>query len=388
MDIALEELEQLLAETAVDARHRAAESFVGRGDKIVLYGAGQLGQEVAEKLRRVGLEPAAFADDTPEKQGTTIAGLEVMTPGEAATRFGDQTLFAVTILNLKLRFLEAQRRLQLATEKRVISFLNIAWNYPEVFLPHYQFVLPEQLLANAPEIREAFHLFADDESRCQYVAHLKFRLRLDFAALPTRSDDGYLPGDLISTLPENVVYVDCGAFDGDTVRRFLDHQKNRFGKIYAFEPDEINYRKLQNYIEGLGEETSRKITTYHAGVGDIRTTMNFASSGNMSSSFTNAGGDVVDLLPLQEIVNSNGAPIFLKFDVEGNELAALKGAERLLIEASPLLALSVYHRPNDLWELPSYLATFDPGYQFFLRTHGEDGMDVVCYAIPPQQTSN
>jgi FkbM family methyltransferase len=388
MDVALEELEQLLAESAVDASRRAAESFVRPGDKIVLYGAGQLGQEVAEKLRRVGLEAAAFADDTPEKQGTTIAGLEVMNPGEAAARFGDNTLFVVTILNLKLRFLEAQRRLKLATGKRVISFLNITWNYPDVFLPHYQFVLPAQLLAHAAEIREAFHLFADDESKRQYVAHLRFRLRLDFAALPPRSDDGYLPADLISTLPENVVYVDCGAFDGDTVRRFLDHQKNRFGKIYAFEPDEINYRRLQNYIEGLEQETSRKITAYHAGVGDTRTTMNFTSSGNMSSSFTNSGGDVVDLLPLQEIIKSNGAPIFLKFDVEGNELAALRGAERLLLEASPLLALSVYHRPNDLWELPSYLASFNAGYQFFLRTHGEDGMDVVCYAIPPAHTPN
>lgn len=387
MDVALEELEQLLAESPAGARHRAAESFVSPGDKIVLYGAGQLGLEVAERLRRVGLEPAAFADDTPEKQGTTIAGLEVMTPGEAAARFGDNTLFVVTILNLKLRFLEAQRRLKLATGKRVISFLNIAWNYPDVFLPHYQFVLPEQLLSHASEIRKAFRLFADEESRRQYVAHLKFRLHLDFAALPPRSDDGYLPGDLISTLPENVVYVDCGAFDGDTVRRFLDHQKNLFGKIYAFEPDEINYGKLQSYIEQLGEETSRKITAYHAGVGEMRTTMNFTSTGNMSSSFSNAGGDVVDLLPLQEIVKSNGAPIFLKFDVEGNELAALKGAERLL-EANPLLALSVYHRPNDLWELPSYLASFNPGYQFFLRTHGEDGMDVVCYAIPPQHTPN
>src|SRR6185295_12573793 len=288
-----------------------------------------------------------FADDTPEKQGTRIAGLEVMTPGEAAARFGDNTLFVVTILNLKLRFLEAQQRLKVATGKRVISFLHIAWNYPDVFLPHYQFVLPEQLLAHAAKIREAFHLFADEESRRQYVAHLKFRLCLEFAALPARSDDGYLPRDLISTLPENVVYVDCGAFDGDTVRRFLDHQQNHFGKIYAFEPDETNFRKLQNYIAGLGEETSRKITAYHAGVGESRTTMNFASSGNMSSSFTNAGGDVVDLLPLQEIVKSNGAPIFLKFDVEGNELAALRGAKRLLVDASPLLALSVYHRPND-----------------------------------------
>ena len=388
MDVASQELEQLLAESLAAARDRAAEVFVSGDDKLVLYGAGQLGREVAEKLRGVGLEAAAFADDTPEKQGQVIAGLPVLNPLEAASRFGDATLFVVTILNVKLGFLEARRRLKTITGKRVISFFKIAWNYPEVFLPHYQFELPENVLAQAAQIREAFRLFVDDESKRQYVGHLKFRLHLDYAALPERSDDGYFPSDIISPLPENTVYVDCGAFDGDTVRRFLARQQNRFRKIYAFEPDEINYRRLQTYIERLGEGTSSRVTVYHAGVGEVRKKLSFAATGNMSSSFSGAGSYQVDVLPLQEIVKSNGAPIFLKFDVEGDERAALKGAERLLMETRPVLAISAYHRPNDLWELPLYLDSLNLGYRFFLRTHGEDGMDAVCYALPPQPTTS
>ncbi|MEP6569277.1 MAG: FkbM family methyltransferase [Acidobacteriota bacterium] len=387
MNVALEELEQLLAESPAAARDRAANPFLSPSDKLVLYGAGQLGLEVAEKLRSVDLPAVAFADDTPDKQGTKVAGLQVMSPAEAATTFGDETLFVITILNLKLRFLQAQRRLKTLTGKRVISFLQIAWIHPDVFLPHYQFVLPEDVLVHEARIREAFHLFADDESRRQYVAHLKFRLRLDFEALPTRSDDGYFPGDLIAPLPENTVYVDCGAFDGDTVRRFLAHQQNRFGKIYAFEPDETNCLKLQTFVDGLGTETASRITVYHAGVGDVRKKLRFSATGNMSSSFDAAGNNEVDVLPLQEIVKSNGAPIYLKFDVEGAEWDALKGARELL-NAHPILAISAYHRPNDLWELPLYLASLKLGYKFFLRTHGEDGMDAVCYAIPSQATTN
>ena len=60
----------------------------------------------------------------------------------------------------------------------------------------------------------------------------------------------------------------------------------------------------------------------------------------------------------------------------------LAGAAGLLARERPVLALSIYHRPDDLWELPLHLDALALGYRFFLRTHGDDGMDIVCYAIP------
>ena len=52
----------------------------------------------------------------------------------------------------------------------------------------------------------------------------------------------------------------------------------------------------------------------------------------------------------------------------------------------PVLAVSVYHRPDDLWRLPPYLKSLGPGYRLFLRTQGEDGMDVICYAVPEEKS--
>ena len=68
--------------------------------------------------------------------------------------------------------------------------------------------------------------------------------------------------------------------------------------------------------------------------------------------------------------------------MEGGEWEALRGTQRLLDGARPLLAVSIYHRPDDLWELPLYLQSLDLGYRLYLRTQGEDGMDVICYAVP------
>lgn len=384
METSQQDLDEILSESLADVSQRGNQQSVIRdGDQMVLYGAGGLGATALAGLRRVGVEPAAWADDTPEKLGRVIQGLAVMTPSMAVERFGEHLVFVVTIMNPKLRFLDARQRLKQLTDRPVLSFLQLAWQYPETFLPYYQFELPQQLLAKATDIQRALPLWADEESRRQFIAHIRFRLHLDFEALPPNPGQGYLPEALFPTLPEDTVFIDCGAYDGDTVRQFVEHQQGRFGKIYAFEPDEINCRRLNQYVAGLGNESSAKVQVYNAAVGDSHGKIGFNATGDMSASFTEAGALQVDVLRLDEIVKIDGAPVFLKLDVEGAELAALKGAKELIRRARPLVALSVYHRPDDLWQLPLYLDALNPGYRFFLRTQGEDGMDVICYAVPP-----
>jgi FkbM family methyltransferase len=381
------ELETLLAESAADAAARAGGElnwFDPARDAFVLYGAGTLGRTVLQKLRAAGIEPFAFADDTPEKQGEIIRGVPVMTPQTAIEQSQKRVIFVVTILNPLLRFIEARKRLERFTDTPVLSFLNLAWRYPDSFLPYCQFELPQNLLTKAPEIKKAFRLFADKESQRQFVAHLRFRLYLDYDSLPANSHDDYFPSELIPPLPEDTVFVDCGAYDGDSIRQFLKHQERRFGSIYAFEPDEINCSKLREYVAGLGEDLSKRVFVYQAGVGDRRKRVSFNATGNMSASFASSGMIQVDVLPLEEIVEANGSATFLKFDVEGAELEALKGAHRMIRQSRPLMAISIYHRPDDLWQLPLYVDALDSGYRLFLRTQGEDGMDVICYAFPPQ----
>ena len=383
------ELDRLLAERPENAGLRAAAQVAFcEADALVLYGAGSLGQMTLERLRGLGVEPVAFADDTPEKQGKRLDGLEVMTPQQAADTFGDRLVFAVTIMNPMLRFIAARQSLREISDARVVSFLDLAWQFPQAFLPYYQFELPQEMLRKREDIRRALDLWADEESRLQFVAHIRFRLRLDHEALPRNGGQGYFSREFFPKLPDDTVFVDCGAFDGDTIRGFIAQQGDRFSRIYAFEPDEINCRKLSAYVDSLGDEVARKVSIFNAGVGAERGTISFNPTGNMSASFTETGGVEVPVLPLQETVKVNGELVFLKFDVEGAEWEALKGAHELLVQSRPLLAISVYHQPDDLWRLPAYIDSLGLGYRLFLRTQGEDGMDVICYAIPPQFRSH
>ncbi|HXL79365.1 MAG TPA: FkbM family methyltransferase [Pyrinomonadaceae bacterium] len=385
-----EELDALLGESPQAAKRRmdrVGQATIKGNESFVLYGAGQFGRTVLARLRTVGVEPVAFADDTRQKQGQVIDGLPVLQAREISERFGAGTVFVVTILNPKLNFVTARRRLSEFTQRPVISFLDLAWRYPQTFLPYYQFDEPAEVLKKADDIRNAFQLFAEDESRRQFLAHLKFRLRLDYEALPPATADNAFPRDLLPRLPADTTFVDCGAYDGDSIRAFLTYQSNEFRSIYAFEPDEGNCNRLRAYVNTLGEEAAGRIHIFNAGVGARRETLRFCAAGNMSSSFDASGELEVNVLPLDEVIPFDDSQLYLKFDVEGAEWEALKGCAQLLEGRRPLVALSAYHRPDDLWQLPLCLNRLNLDYAFFLRTHGEDGMDLVLYALPANDLS-
>lgn len=376
------ELDALLSEDPAAAAQRASTRLDTTGRAFVLYGAGTLGLTVLSSLRRAGLDAAAFADDTPEKQGTSIQGVPVMTAREASERFGDRAVFVVTILNPLLRFVDARTRLQGITSAPVVSFLDVAWTFPESFLPYYQFERPENVLRKRDDIVRAAELFADEESVRQLAAHLRFRLHLDYDALPPNSRDDYFPAGVFPPLGDDCVFVDCGAYDGDTVRTFLREQNGRFGAVHAFEPDSRNCARLADYVKGLDADTAGRIHVHCAAVGEKRGTLRFNDTGNMSAAIADSGATEVTVVAVDELVHDETRPVYVKYDVEGGEWEALRGTNRLIRQSRPTLAVSIYHRPDDLWQLPLHLHSLGAGYKLYLRTQGEDGMDVICYAVP------
>lgn len=186
----------------------------------------------------------------------------------------------------------------------------------------------------------------------------------------------------------NEVYVDAGAFDGDSITQFIKKNFN-FKKIYAFEADRKNYEMLRNsYIYQAFKD---KIEIFNRGVWDQFETVYFVEGMETSSSAVSESGldmtddsgvnmqiGSVECVPLDAVISEKVT--FIKMDIEGSEMKALSGARRLITTYKPKLAICIYHKLDDLWKIPQYIHSLVPEYKFYVRHHSILYVDTVLYA--------
>ena len=383
------ELDALLAEDTACAAERERTEFDRRTDGspggVVLFGAGNMGRTIARKLSTIGIQPVAFADNNAKLWGQLVEGIRVMSPSDAAARYGASAAFVISIWGVGARDRMGARERQLRELgcRTVTPFTALFWKYPDLFLPYHMIDQPRKVLRGAVSVRAVGDLWADEFSRSEYLAQIRWRLLGDFSAMSDPvPQDTYFPNDLFA-LTEREVFVDCGAFDGDTVRSFLQVTGSKFERIIAFEPDPKNYARLLKSVEGLPDSTSRRIETHQKATGASDCTVSFAALGTDGSSI-GQGDSEVECVALDNALG-DAKPSHIKMDIEGAELGALEGARGVIAERRPVLAICSYHRQSDLWRIPELIHSIDADYRLFLRPHLLEGWDLVCYAVPVER---
>lgn len=175
---------------------------------------------------------------------------------------------------------------------------------------------------------------------------------------------------------DNEIYVDGGSYVGNTILDFINWSGSQYTKIYAIEPDIYNYIKLN---KTLSENNVQKITTIPKGLWSRSSKLNFEQNGDMTSCFIDRGTQVVHVDALDHIVG-NDPVTFIKMDIEGAELEALRGAHNVICKNKPRLAICIYHKPEDILEIPLYITKLVPEYKFYLRQHTPFNLETVLYA--------
>jgi hypothetical protein len=162
---------------------------------------------------------------------------------------------------------------------------------------------------------------------------------------------------------ENEVYVDAGAFDGDTIREFLSYCGENYKKIYGFEPDNNLFSKLKKYV---GEASLHNTLVFQKGAWSRECVY-----------------DSMQLVPIDHIIDTATPVTFIKMDIEGAELEALKGAKNTIQRNRPTLAICVYHKAEDILTIPHFIKSLIPEYKLYLRNHGEFTFcsETVLYAV-------
>jgi FkbM family methyltransferase len=171
----------------------------------------------------------------------------------------------------------------------------------------------------------------------------------------------FLPQEVIKRLRDKV-FLDCGAFAGDSALIF---EKEYFpSKIYSFEPISENYQFL---LETIKINHLVKVLPIQKGVGE-ENCMKKLSSSCMSSCVNDEGTEEVELVSIDEFVNQNNLSVgLIKMDLEGYEFEALNGARETIEKFRPVLLISIYHHPEELFGTKKYIQEMVPDYNFMIK---------------------
>lgn len=260
----------------------------------------------------------------------------------------------------------------------VVYFIHFLFNFWHRRFPSEKMKKEKQLFSeHSQEIKEVYDSLEDDRSRFVYETILKYRVKHNWSDLK-RSRLGDSPKNqyFVPELPfsDHEIIVDCGAFTGDTAKFFY---KNIPGcRVIALEPDERNFKLLQKLnLEGL--------KPIKCGVWSEDTTLNFLDNGGgtLSGTVDSSGNTKIEVKALDHLPECRSAT-YIKMDVEGAEMEALKGAEQIIKEKKPKLAISIYHQPQDIFEIPLYIKKLNPDYKLYIHQHDTcRPFDTILYAV-------
>jgi FkbM family methyltransferase len=376
-------LQEPLESVAYREQHSLEDLLLTRQNRVVLFGAGNLGRRAAEALREIGVHPLAMTDNNQTRWGAHIDGLEVLAPIEAAKRYGRDSVFLVTVWNEFHWFKETEQQLRGYGCDCVASYPRLHWRFPERFLPWMLSDLPSKLYKEAGPILAAAEIWDDAESESIFEANIRLRALGDLTTIPGRPiENTYLPIDLVK-FSDDDSFLDCGATSGEMLQDLVKKRDQNFERFNAVEADNISYPKLEVYRESLPTSLREKVKLYKCAVGVTRSTVRFAHSGLTGSRISDEGLPV-ECYPIDDLFVD--APLtFIKMDIEGAEFDALKGASKVIQRDRPILAICVYHTQSDLWRIPHFIRGVLPEHKLYLRAYEGDGYQTVMYAIPPDR---
>ena len=213
------------------------------------------------------------------------------------------------------------------------------------------------------EIEETYNMLADDESRRIFESVVAYKLsgRIDLLEAAVSDKD-----EVYRTLldAENIhTAADLGAYNGDTLRELAEYAP-KLTRVVAFEPDRRNFKKLSLYSE---EEQRFSTCAINAAAWSEDTTLSFSVEGNRNSSVTGAGKCAEVVARSLDSVLEGASVDYIKYDVEGSEREALLGSRSTIGAYAPRLLVSLYHKSEDIYELPILVNKLNPEYKLYLR---------------------
>ena len=227
------------------------------------------------------------------------------------------------------------------------------------------------------EFMKLYDKLGDDFSRRTLENVLKGRISAQLKYFrEVYVENQYFAQDII-TLGDHEVFVDIGAYIGDTVEEIVRITGGNYQKIYCFEPDKKCTKILKKNVQHY-----KNVEVVEKGAWDKHDFLCISEDSEHGASAIKETGEYeIELDCIDDCVSEKECITHIKMDIEGAELAALHGARKTIQAYRPKLAICVYYKDEDILDISDYILSIVPDYKLFLRHHNMSGTETVLYAI-------
>lgn len=290
------------------------------GDKkVVIFGAGIDGRMTYDILQKNDISVYAFCDNDLKKQGTIFCGCNVINPIEV--------------------------------------HINSDSYYVVIASHSYAGEILHELTANFFPRENIWYP----------------RLGVLYAT----TGNQYFDCPELVSFGEDEVFIDAGCLDMETSRMFARCWAGVYKNIIAFEPDKDCYQKI---LRNCTTNCIHNFSLLPYATWNKNEEINFSNSVGGGGKVSEDGRTIIVGESIDNVLKGDRAT-FIKMDVEGAELKSLIGAENTIKNYKPRLAISIYHKPSDIYEIPQLLMEYRPDYRFYIRHYTSYIWETVLYAI-------
>jgi FkbM family methyltransferase len=339
-----------------------------KSNNVIVYGCGEAGDNFHTICKYYNIKVEAYVDTyfTGNFQGEKVWNIDELKKNKANTNCDIVICAGPAFEDIKQNIANIIPYSKIYDGGALFDeFISETFN-AEPYISFYD--------KNRDKINEILDMLEDDYSRETFSSYQRY--------LQTKNVDdleGYWSYD--QYFPEGIYkerkgcFIDAGAYNGKTAREMCERNP-ALDRVICFEPVKSMLPLIKDKLEKWGIKS--KVEVHNTALSSKNGVIKLSESGT-GSSISDLGGIVVETEALDKIGLKNVS--FIKMDIEGAEMEALKGARNTIIKNCPYLAICIYHRPEDILEIPMYIMSLGIDYKYYIRHHEKNGTELVFYAV-------
>lgn len=322
---------------------------------IVLYGMGNGADKILDWCEKNGVKISGIFASDGFVRYQQFRGFTVCSYQDIIERFGEDILIVIAFAS--------------EIPEVLAKFKELAEKH-EVLAPHLSLFAEEETVScqwlekYEQQLQYVYDRLADEKSCEVFAAALNYKLSGDIRYLLACETDRKADLKELFNWGKQEIYLDLGAYNGDTVQEFLELTDGSYRKIIAVEPDRRNFKKLEKLHETLRDN----FVTCQKGIWSQSEEKGFSDSGGRQSTLMAGQKNIIPVDTIDNICGDDPVT-YIKMDVEGAEKEALNGGRAVISKYRPKILAAAYHYDADIFLLPLLLWQIVPEYKVYLRKH-------------------